>query len=704
VISRIFLIIGAVLLLLSLLMFWGRTTLFDADGFTDRATEAIENNAVRDLLADRLADQIIEHGATQLLTVRPLVQAVVSQAMLTRPFQAIYRNAVREAHRALMESDDALVLKAVDFMIVLSAPLESLDPKLATRLPEIRTNLIELRNREFASALIALANKVRFLGWLMPLLSFVAFALAVLKSSDRNRTLSRVGFGLVAVGATVLTALAVGRLVVTNSVIDPIESEAVAELWRVFVSDLRLWSAFLIVVGLALSAAVNSIAGHVDVRSYFDQMWVIVARTPDSRLGRLTRAISILVAAGAVVAWPGFILKGLTVLFALCALYYGLIELILALGMGALPASEEAKGRSGFMATFGARVIAFAVVVLIVVGVGVLLASLLLRKSPTRLVAIDKEIEACNGSPDLCDRAFNMVAFPTTHNSMSAASESGWYFASHERGIRDQLDYGVRGFLIDVYFGIPVEGGVRTDIFHEDDRQVLAESYGDEFVAARDRVAERMGLSDPDVERQVYTCHGFCELGATSFSDALKIYRDFLDAHPHEVIVIFIEDHIPADDVAKVFEEVGLADYAFTQMIGEPWPTLREMIEQNKRLLVMAENDGSGPAWYHPGFVLTQETPYRFHSPEDFRCDPNRGSPESPLFLMNHWIEKLTPSVADAEVVNKYDVLLKRALLCEEKRGMIPNLVAVNFYSRGDLLRVVDALNGVMPTDPQSKN
>lgn len=71
---------------------------------------------------------------------------------------------------------------------------------------------------------------------------------------------------------------------------------------------------------------------------------------------------------------------------------------------------------------------------------------------------------------------------------------------------------------------------------------------------------------------------------------------------------------------------------------------------------------------------------------------------------MNHWIEKLTPSVADAEAVNKYDVLLKRALLCQEKRGMIPNLVAVNFYSKGSLFRVVDFLNGVAHTDPKSKN
>ena len=46
-------------------------------------------------------------------------------------------------------------------------------------------------------------------------------------------------------------------------------------------------------------------------------------------------------------------------------------------------------------------------------------------------------------------------------------------------------------------------------------------------------------------------------------------------------------------------------------------------------------------------------------------------------------------------IVNAYDFLLARAKACRRQRGMIPNLVAVDFYRTGDLIRVVDALNGV---------
>ena len=34
---------------------------------------------------------------------------------------------------------------------------------------------------------------------------------------------------------------------------------------------------------------------------------------------------------------------------------------------------------------------------------------------------------------------------------------------------------------------------------------------------------------------------------------------------------------------------------------------------------------------------------------------------------------------------------------CAQERGKMPNFIAVNFYGQGDLMRVVDALNGVLP-------
>ena len=63
--------------------------------------------------------------------------------------------------------------------------------------------------------------------------------------------------------------------------------------------------------------------------------------------------------------------------------------------------------------------------------------------------------------------------------------------------------------------------------------------------------------------------------------------------------------------------------------------------------------------------------------------------------MLNHWIERASPSRVDSAQLNEYQFLLDRAQQCAEERGQIPNFVAVNFYLNGDVFDVVDELNGV---------
>ena len=44
--------------------------------------------------------------------------------------------------------------------------------------------------------------------------------------------------------------------------------------------------------------------------------------------------------------------------------------------------------------------------------------------------------------------------------------------------------------------------------------------------------------------------------------------------------------------------------------------------------------------------------------------------------------------------MNSYDVLLGRVRQCQAERKLFPTIVAVNFAEQGDLLRVVDTING----------
>ena len=119
-------------------------------------------------------------------------------------------------------------------------------------------------------------------------------------------------------------------------------------------------------------------------------------------------------------------------------------------------------------------------------------------------------------------------------------------------------------------------------------------------------------------------------------------------------------------------------------------------------VLVLIESRREGVPWLRPAFELMQETPLTFREPGEFSCRANRGVDDASLFQLNHWIESTpTPLPSNARIVNARDVLLGRAQQCQRQRGLLPNLLAVDFYRTGDLFEVVDELNGVAP-DPLS--
>ncbi|MEO9255044.1 MAG: hypothetical protein ABI305_05860, partial [Tepidiformaceae bacterium] len=103
---------------------------------------------------------------------------------------------------------------------------------------------------------------------------------------------------------------------------------------------------------------------------------------------------------------------------------------------------------------------------------------------------------SCNGSTLLCDRPFNDVVFPATHNSMSNADD-GWTFPFQQHGIAEQLDYGIRMLLIDTHYW-------RTN---DDATQWVAK------LPASAKEQARAAMTEAGAPRKgVFLCHNFCAL------------------------------------------------------------------------------------------------------------------------------------------------------------------------------------------------
>ncbi len=204
------------------------------------------------------------------------------------------------------------------------------------------------------------------------------------------------------------------------------------------------------------------------------------------------------------------------------------------------------------------------------------------------------------------------------------------------------------------------------------------------------------GIRPPDSDPEVFLCHIYCELGATPAVDALKLLNGFLKENPNEVVVLIIEDHVSAADFESAVRASGVDHRAFHYFPGTPLPTLRTMIDSHHNVVFMAENESGTADWYPNAYEgLLVDTPYRFESVDDFTCATARGELSSPLFLMNHWLSGDPASQTVADIVNGRDILAERVDDCRLEQDRLPNLIAVDFYSSGDVFTVVNELNGV---------
>ena len=708
--SRALLVAASIALLIGGVTLYVRAAILDSREFADRATATLENDDVRQVVSQRLVDQVIEQGSAELIQARPLLEAAVAGALDTGAFQAVFEQAAKNVHKLLFERErGSIVLDLADAGIVVISALRAIAPKVAKEVPrDVEGAFIDLSDRQFATKMLDIGAQVRFLGILLPLLAIGLFVASVLVAEDRRRALVEIGVAIAVVAGIVVVGLIVAKAIVLSNIESDESREAASAAWDALLGDLRVLSLGIGALGIVFAATASSVIVRDEVEDWVDRLRRVVTTQPERRVWRLARALAIAGVSLFLILNPESSVEVAVVVVGGYGLFFGVGETLQVLapprkgGIGSRDIDLDLDFDIDLPRLSPLAIVIAGGVALAVAATVFVIASE--DESAPAVERPDRPVTVCNGHEELCERRLNEVTFAGTHNSMSSADERGWYFAGQRGNIREQLDDGVRALLIDTHYGIrDKQGNVRTDLEQEGtNRQKVVDAIGEEGLAAAERLVGRVGFGELEGESGLYMCHTLCELGATPLGTGLTDIRRFLDENPDEFVILFIQDAVSPEETAKAFDRSGLTRYVHTHRRDEPWPQMRELIAADERLLVMAEErGGQGPPWYHDGFDLTQETPYVFHSLEELdpprSCRANRGSPNSPLFLINHWIERVNPSPGLAARVNERKRILRRARRCARRRALVPNIVAVDFYDEGGVLEAVDAFNGVSP-------
>ncbi len=539
-------------------------------------------------------------------------------------------------------------------------------------------------NSEVRLETLRLADNLKTLAVGLPLLAFVLFALAIAVAADKRDALLSLTAAVAFAAIVLLAAEQVLRQLIVESLATPEARDIGGAIWREFLGGFSTWVWALLGVSLVAAALVSSLLSGSDVMQVVKKMGQAVLKAPDTLTGSVARPIGAILVGLILLFEPEAFLRFATIVIGATLLVEGASEL---LAKTPLPAylEESAQRQSQLERPTARRAVMWLGLGL----VGVIVAGSVAATMVASNRAAAAETSGCNGFDPLCERRLDEVVFAATHNSMSAATE-GFIPPNHAKDMASQLRQGYRALLIDTWNGFDQGSYVYTaDNVNGPSPEDQAERLGEEAVAA----AERLRSKAPNRENeQVYLCHELCEVGAIPFEPALVELGVWLKQNPREVLILFIQDQISPADTEAVFERAGLVDNIRQLDLDSPLPTLIELIESDQRLIVLAENNAEGVDWYLDGFSFFQETPFGFKSLEEFSCAPNRGNTDSPLFLVNHSFELPLNS---NNYINNRDVLLPRLEQCQEERGLLPNLVAVDFGEAGDVIEVVNELNGV---------
>ena len=260
----------------------------------------------------------------------------------------------------------------------------------------------------------------------------------------------------------------------------------------------------------------------------------------------------------------------------------------------------------------------------------------------------DSSAMLCNGLEELCDKPLNEVAFLRTHNS-HASQERGYtsFSMNHFLAIPTQLNDGVRSLNMDLY----------------------------------------------DVDGELLFCHGFCDLGSQPAEDLVTEIEDFLIANPHEILLLDLQDESNGR-AAEAFS--SLEPFFFNLDTPNAWPTLSEMIDVDQRVLLFGERNDSDPSWLQDKDTWIYSNGWHYEAPEELDCTLRGSVVDNGLYEVTHVLTSPLAHPDLAEEINHQPLIGEHLQQCLNEVGFV-NMLSVDFYSIGDGLEVIKALNKGLP-------
>ncbi|MGO9754304.1 MAG: hypothetical protein ACLP8S_18125 [Solirubrobacteraceae bacterium] len=256
-------VVASLALLLAVLGGYVDRVAINPQQFANRATVVLRDPSVRNLIADRITNEILD-AVPDLVAVRPIVHSVLTGIVGTTAFTDLFHSAALAAHAELVNgSASKLTLRLANLGAVLSATLQQFDPSAARAVQSAQIVLLSRNVGSFAATIAHAANTIKWLWMLLALLFLACAAIAVTISRPRRRAIRRLGVGIAAVGVLLFIGLLLGRRIAIDQVQGTDARAAVGAVWDAYLAGLR--TASLVLGAIGVVAAVIARGGKPEL-------------------------------------------------------------------------------------------------------------------------------------------------------------------------------------------------------------------------------------------------------------------------------------------------------------------------------------------------------------------------------------------------------------------------------------------------------
>lgn len=305
-----------------------------------------------------------------------------------------------------------------------------------------------------------------------------------------------------------------------------------------------------------------------------------------------------------------------------------------------------------------------------VVGIVFLIVSCLLLIFPMVKKSFVEDVIELKDNTTL-DTRYNEKLYAVSHNSFSTYTSNYWY-AQQSMSITDQLNYGIRGLMLDIY------------------------NLGDKVVLAHGGNDVNMLLRYPV---------GFWN--TLLFDNAMEEIVQWLNDNPSEILTIFLEDYVSSTSGGKEKLDNVLEKYEnliYNAPIKDGiWPRISTMVEINKRIIFFSDHSSTKycyKMWEHvnENEFSTVEYPYLcIERGQSRRSSHGKRTlslinifPEAP-FEKNQPLESYKKRRSD--ITNAKSNIQKVYDCTKARTGQNPTFISVDFVEKGDLIEFVNNKN-----------